>query len=144
MTARVISQAPVVSLTAGVFTTDNGQRTTNKVQSRRHYLTPHAAHVLANKLRARGVHYSGRDILYWKPHTVILTRHWLETVQGRPGSLSYREFLGEYCPPPSQHSWPQISASGEPGRTAHGPELTSDFDELSRVASSVEPSRAGS
>jgi hypothetical protein len=75
----------------------------------RHFLTPYAAYVLAAQLRARRVHASGKDVLRWPRNSVICARLWLKL---DPGLITWYEYMGDDLPPPSQHSWPHLSASG--------------------------------
>jgi hypothetical protein len=81
------------------------------MKHRQHYLTAHAAHVLAAKLRERGVVTTGRDVLHWPPGAVIGARLWLEAVESGVSTLSFREFMGDQSPPPSQQSWPHLHSS---------------------------------
>ena len=48
------------------------------MKSSRHPLTPHAAHVLAARLRERGIYAAGRDVLRWPGRSITAAQLWLE------------------------------------------------------------------
>jgi hypothetical protein len=78
----------------------------------RHPLTPHAAHVLAARLRERGIYYSGRDVFHWDARTTRSVQLYLDHIGGGAGWRTFRDWMGNDLPPPSQHSWPDSSAQG--------------------------------
>jgi hypothetical protein len=77
-----------------------------------HPLTPHAAHVLAARLRERGIHAAGRDVFRWPGRTIQAARLWLDALPPHAGLESWKCYMGNDLPPPSQHSWPGASAAG--------------------------------
>lgn len=77
----------------------------------------HHAHVIAAKLRARGVFAAGKDVQRWSGPQLATALAWLARDNARRRAVAWNTFTGGDVPPTRPHSWPQVSAQGrEPGR----------------------------
>lgn len=83
-------------------------------------ITDHHAYILAAKLRRRGIYTAGRDVLHWSRPTVWRAMIWVEGLNSRARRSTWSEYMGENCPPPSQHSWPDSSAAAVTNLDAAG------------------------